>query len=127
MTNVYSSVKKNYKSAEHLMLCSTKAYICSAFMNWAEFDTPDGVSKNIVIPDNSSSKAEKKQFIDSTISKFVEEYILVEFNIETMWRDKLEKQREAEQESTNQASLCPYQLIPGNYSNYSIYIFYMSE
>ena len=80
------------------MLCSTKAYICSAFMNWAEFDTLDGVPKNIIIPDNGSSKAEKKQFIDSTISKFVEEHILVEFNIETMWREKLEKQREAEQE-----------------------------
>ena len=60
MTNVYSSVKKNYKSAEHLMLCSTKAYIYSAFMNWAEFDTLDGVPKNIIIPDNGSSKAEKK-------------------------------------------------------------------
>ena len=105
------------------MLCSTKAYIYSAFMNWAEFDTLDGVPKNIIIPDNGSSKAEKKQFIDSTISKFVEEHILVEFNIETMWREKLEKQRETEQESTNQAGLCPYQLIPGNYSNY-MYILY---
>ena len=27
MTNIYKDVKKNYKSAEHVMLCSTKAYL----------------------------------------------------------------------------------------------------
>ena len=31
---IYKEVKKSYKSAEHLMLCSTKAYVCRAFMCW---------------------------------------------------------------------------------------------
>ena len=44
MVNVYSDVKKNYKSAELLMLTATKAHSCCAFMQWAgmeeQSDTP---------------------------------------------------------------------------------------
>lgn len=116
MTNVYTSVKKNYRSAEHLMLCTAKAYICSAFMNWAGYETLGGSPKNIVLPDKGSSKAEKKKFIHDNISKFVEEHVLVEFDVEKIWRERLNKERQAEQESINQASVCS--LLPGNDSEW---------
>ena len=56
MTNVYKDIKKNYKSAEHHMLCSTKAYICSAFMTWAGLENISNKPCNVTIPPKHSTK-----------------------------------------------------------------------
>ena len=47
LVNVPNNVKKNYKSAENLMLSATKAYLCTAFKTWAGLDKLDGVPENL--------------------------------------------------------------------------------
>ena len=78
MVNVYSDVKKNYKSAELLMLSATKVYLCCAFMQWTGMDSLKGTPTNIQLPSKTSGKEEKATFLNGTIGKFVEECVLVE-------------------------------------------------
>ena len=59
MVNVYSDVKKNYKSAELLMLSATKAYFCCAFMQWAS-EEMSGTPVNIKLPPKTSSQEERE-------------------------------------------------------------------
>jgi hypothetical protein len=75
MTNVYKDVKKNYNSAEHLVLCSTKLYICSAFMSWVLENLNDD-SENLIIPSKYLKIEEKQEFVGREIGSFVEQYIL---------------------------------------------------
>ena len=62
MVNVYSDVKKNYKSAELLMLSATKAYLCCTFMQWAGMEEMSGTPVNIKLPPKTSSHEERKNF-----------------------------------------------------------------
>ena len=78
MVNVYSDVKKNYKSAELLMLSATKANLCCAFMQWTGMDSLKGTPTNIQLPSKTSGKEERATFLNGTIGKFVEECVLVE-------------------------------------------------
>ena len=82
LTNMYTKVKKNYKSAEHLMLSATKAYLCEAFVTWAALEKLDGTPTKICVPSSDNSKEEKKSFLNATIGKFVEQYVLTEFDVE---------------------------------------------
>ena len=50
MVNVKSSVKKNYKAAESLMLSVTKANLCSAFMVWSGMKSLEDKPTKISIP-----------------------------------------------------------------------------
>lgn len=59
MVNVYSHVRKNYKSAELLMLSATKAYFCCVFMQWAGLEELGGTLANITLPKENSSKEER--------------------------------------------------------------------
>ena len=79
---MYTKVKKNYKSAEHLMLSATKAYLCEAFVTWAALEKLDGTPTKICVPSSDNSKEEKKSFLNATIGKFVEQYVLTEFDLE---------------------------------------------
>jgi len=47
LVNVSNKVKKNYKSAENLMLAATKAYLYTAFKTWAGLEKLDGVPSNL--------------------------------------------------------------------------------
>ena len=94
MTNVYQNVKKNYKSAEHLMLCSTKAYVCNAFMTWAGMENLDDEPDNMIIPSKRSKNVEKRQFIEREIGSFVEKYVLSEFDVEKARREEIETSKQ---------------------------------
>lgn len=59
MVNVYSHVRKNYKSAELLMLSATKAYFCCVFMQWAGLEELGDTLANITLPKETSSKEER--------------------------------------------------------------------
>ena len=102
MVNVYSDVKKNYKSAELLMLSVTKAYLCCAFMQWAGIETLDGTPENITLPCEASSHEERVNFLNCTIGKFVEEFVLVECDVEKAWREQQEQKRQ-QQRCVNQS------------------------
>ena len=95
MSNVYKDVK-NYKSAEHLMVCSTKAYVCSAFMTWGGLESLDDDPIHLTIPTAHSKKAEKEYFVETEIGRFVEEYVLSEFDVEKARREEIEKMNEKE-------------------------------
>ena len=83
----------NYKSAEHLMLSATKAYLCEAFMTWAGLDNLDGTPTKISVPSSDSSDEEKKSFLTATIGEFVELYVLTEFDVEKRQREEVEKRK----------------------------------
>ena len=109
MTNVYKDVKKNYKSAEHLMVCSTKAYVCSAFMTWVGLESLDDDPIHLTIPTAHSKKAEKKEFVETEIGRFVEQYVLSKFDVEKARREKMEKmdenERKERQSNSERASM----------------------
>ena len=85
-------VQDNYSSCESLMLSATKAYICAAFMAWAgttDTATPPSWVSSIAKERNSAVQWESLQI---QIGKFVDEYMLTEFDIERAWREQLEQQ-----------------------------------
>ena len=96
-----SRVKDNYSSCESLMLSATKAYICAAFMTWL------GIADTSTSPPWVSSIAKEKnsavqwESLHIQLGKFVDEYVLTEFDIERAWRDQVEQQR---QQKENQRS-----------------------
>ena len=94
LVNVPNNVKKNYKSAENLILSATKAYLCTAFKTWAELDKLDGVPENLPkLLKHTDTIEVKKEFIEKHFGKFVDEYVLVEFDVERAWRKGLEERR----------------------------------
>ena len=112
MVNVYSDVKKNYKSAELLMLSATKAYLCCAFMQWTGMETVSAKPVNIKLPDpETSTQDERIEFLKSTVGRFVEEFVLVECNVEHVWREQQEQRRQqrchVESAESMQAMPCP--------------------
>ena len=81
------------------MLSATKAYLCEAFMTWAGMETLDGTPTTISVPTGESSEEEKKSFIESTIGKFVEQYVLAEFDVEKRQRQEVENRNNARRKS----------------------------
>ena len=76
LVNVSSKVKNNFESANSLMLSTTKAYLCSAFMEYAGLERLDGNPKNI-------TSLEPKD-LEKVIGGFVDEYVMVEFDVESL-------------------------------------------
>ena len=115
MTNVYSKVKQNYESADNLMLCATKEYLCCAFKSWAGLDNLD----TLTLIDKKASDKQKTKFIDEVISKFVEEFAFVEFDIEKALREQQEQRNcPADQQATTTCAsftVTP-NLAPGTYT-----------
>ena len=77
MTNVYASVKKNYKSAENLMLSATKAYICCSFMMFAGLESLEDTPSKIQLPPDDADNDLKAEFFKDTIRQFVDKYVMV--------------------------------------------------
>ena len=101
LTNVTKKVKQNYASCESLLLSATNAYLCAAFMEWAGLQTLDDVPKSITIPGPRSRVKQRKEFLQNVLSKFVEEYVLVEFDREKALRKK-NKDNESASEQTEE-------------------------
>lgn len=64
------------------MLSATKPYLCAAFKTGAGLDTLNGIPMNLPeLPTSSDSIELKKEFLVKHIGKFVDEFILVEFDV----------------------------------------------
>ena len=104
LVNVPSDVRKNYASCEMLMLSATKSYLCSAFLTWADItstkETPSYVGETLK---KDASPAEQWQFLQSYLGKFVDEFVLTEFDIEKKWKEEIERKRR-EKESEQMSS-----------------------
>lgn len=80
------------------MLSATKAYLCAAFMKWGGLSSTDDSPSwfgEIQKERNPSVKWDKLQI---RLGKFVDEFVLTEFDIEKRWREQLD-QRAQQQES----------------------------
>lgn len=112
LVNVTAKVKNNYTACEALMLSTTKAYMCSAFMsfnNMASIDeTPSWAAP---ILSKRSSAVQKWSEIKEHIGHFVDKFVMVEFDIEKKWREEQEKkQKEKDQVQGHQQ--VPLQSVP---------------
>lgn len=77
---------------------ATKAYLCTAFKTWAGLDKLDGVPENLPkLPKHTDTIEVKKEFIEKHFGKFVDEYVLVEFDVEKTRREGLEERRRQQQ------------------------------
>lgn len=65
------------------MLSVTKACICCAFMEFAGLESMEDTPSNITLPPNSV----KTDFLTETVGKFVEKFVMVEFDAEKAWCD----------------------------------------
>ncbi|XP_068723247.1 uncharacterized protein [Montipora capricornis] len=85
------------------MLSATKAYICAAFMAWAgTTDTATSWASSITKERNSAVQWESLQI---QIGKFVDEYVLTEFDIERTWQEQLEqKLQQKENQMTSRSA-----------------------
>ena len=83
LVNVSPKVKNNFESANSLMLSTTKAYLCSAFMEYAGLERLGGNPKNI-------TSLEQKD-LEKVIGSFVDEYMMVEFDVEEVLRHEKEQ------------------------------------
>ncbi|CAH3179477.1 unnamed protein product, partial [Porites lobata] len=106
LVNVSNKVQKNYKSAESLMLSTTKAYLCSAFMKWAGLQTLDDKPVNLPkLPSETDSAEVKKDFLHKHIGKFVDEFVLVEFDVERAWKEASQECQEQQRTPLSAAVL----------------------
>ena len=84
--------KKNYSACEALMLSATRAYLCNAFMTWTQIsstDTSPSWFSEIEIQEDPSAKWERLQL---HLGKFVDEFVMTEFDIEKSWCEQLEQE-----------------------------------
>lgn len=82
------------------MLSATKSYLCSAFLTWADIpstkETPSYVTEKLK---KDASQTEQWKFLRGYLGKFVDEFVLTEFDIEKKWKEENErKRREKESE-----------------------------
>ena len=80
-----TKVKNNFESANSLMLSLTKAYLCSAFMTYAGLDKLDGIPQNISLEATN---------LGDIIGSFVDEYVMVEFDVEKALRQQKEQAKQ---------------------------------
>lgn len=97
------------------MLTTTKAYLCSAFMHWAGIEDITATPSNIKLPPVESSSKQKNDFIMETIGKFVDEFVMVEFDVEEQWRQQQE-QKVQQAAGDNQTSSCLPEIKEGSHS-----------
>ena len=64
-------------------------------MEWAGLESMDSMPTKITVPTLHASREKKVQFLYDTIGTFVDEYILLEFDVEKIWR--LQQEQKAQQ------------------------------
>lgn len=108
LVNVPSDVTKNYASCESLMLSATKSYLSSAFLTWSKLnsttETPTYVTKMLK---KDASIEEQWQFLQVYLGKFVDEFVLTEFDIEKKWEEDNERQRKEKEQGHNRQTMTP--------------------
>lgn len=80
------------------MLSATKAYLCSAFLTFSKLESiNDTPSWAVPIMSKRSSPQMKWKLVQEHIAKFVEENVMVEFDIEKKWRQEQEHKEKDKQ------------------------------
>ena len=80
------------------MLSVTKAYLCEAFMTWAEMPNLDALPSWFKEVQTEEDHSLKWQILECHLGKFVDEFVLTEFDVEKAWRKQAEQREEQIQE-----------------------------
>lgn len=80
-------------------------------MTWAGLDSLDGHPSLIELPPLNANKKEKNAFVTNVFGKFVEEYVMTEFDMEKSWRMKQVPER-LEPIVDTAAPVCPPLQVP---------------
>lgn len=97
------------------MLSATKAYLCSAFMEYAGLERLDGTPKQITSSDPKD--------LERIIGCFVDEYVMLEFDVEKALRQQKEQvlqQPQAEAAVTERFQQSPIQSAGTELNTYVI-------
>ena len=94
LVNVPPSVKKNYSACEALMLSATKAYLCNAFMTWLQISSTDACPSWFSEIKSQKDPSAKWASLQLHLGKFVDEFVMIECDIEKSWREQLEQRRQ---------------------------------
>ena len=94
LVNVPSKVTNNYSACESLMLSSSKAYLCEAFMTWSEMPNLDSIPLWFKEVQAEEDPSLKRQTLQLHLGEFVDEFVLTEFDVETAWREQAEQRQQ---------------------------------
>ena len=94
LVNVPSKVTNNYSACESLMLSATKAYLCDAFMTWAGMPNLDALPSWFKEVQTEQDQSAQWQILQFHLGKFVDEFVLTEFDVEKAWREQVEQREE---------------------------------
>lgn len=94
LVNVPKKVINNYSACESLMLSTTKAYLCEAFMTWADMPNLDAVPSWFKEVQSAEDHSTQWQILQSHLGKFVDEFVMTEFDVEKAWREQVEQREE---------------------------------
>ena len=75
LVNVPSKVTNNYSACESLMLSSSKAYLCEAFMTWSEMPNLDSIPLWFKEVQAEEDPSLKWQTLQLHLGKFVDEFV----------------------------------------------------
>ncbi len=94
LVNVPTKVINNYSACESLMLSATKAYLCEAFMAWTGMPNMDAIPSWFKEVQSAEDHSAQWQIIQSNLGKFVDEFVMTEFDVEKAWREQAEQREE---------------------------------
>ena len=109
--------KKNYSACEALMLSATKAYLCNACLYdlGSHFKLVASPAWFDEIKRNKDPSA-KWASLQEQLGKFVDEFVMIEFDIEKTWREQLEQRRhQTEQQIMGHESAVTGQTMPADH------------
>ena len=97
------------------MLSATKAYLCSAFMTWAQISSTDASPSWFDEIKSKEDPSAKWASLQEQLGKFVDEFVMIEFDIEKTWRKQLEQRRQQrEQQMMGHESAVTGQTMPAD-------------
>ena len=106
------TVKNNYSACESLMLSASKAYLCNAFMTWAHISSADASPSWFSEVEGQKDPSAKWESLQLHLGKFVDEFVMTEFDIDKVWREQLEQRRQQRDQQVRCSSTHASQLPP---------------
>lgn len=89
------------------MLLATKAYLCNAFMTWTQISSRDASPSWFSEIERQEDPSAKWARLQLHLGKFVDEFVMTEFDIEKSWHEQLEQRRQQRQQQWVEAAMLP--------------------
>ena len=82
-------------------------------MEFAGMESLEDTPSNITLPPHESDHKEKTNFLTETVGKFVEKFVMVEFDVEKVWHEKQRQRKKIEATAKETSGLPKFR--PGKY------------